>query len=77
MTDTASDAPTPADRPYPDAPSRADYPALEHRILDRWAAHGTFERSVEERPADDEYVFYDGPPFANGLPTTGTSSPAT
>jgi isoleucyl-tRNA synthetase len=71
MTDTASDAPTPADRPYPDAPSRADYPALERRILGRWAANGTFERSVDERPAEDEYVFYDGPPFANGLPHYG------
>ena len=31
----------------------------------------TFEASIEQRPADDEYVFYDGPPFANGLPHYG------
>jgi len=59
------------DRPYPEVPTRADFPAIERRILARWADQGTFERSVEERPADDEYVFYDGPPFANGLPHYG------
>ncbi|MEZ5320593.1 MAG: isoleucine--tRNA ligase [Microthrixaceae bacterium] len=37
----------------------------------RWNERGTFERSVELRPVDDEYVFYDGPPFANGLPHYG------
>jgi isoleucyl-tRNA synthetase len=58
-------------RPYPKVPSRADYPALERTILERWAADRTFEASVEQRPATDEYVFYDGPPFANGLPHYG------
>jgi len=57
--------------PYPKVPSRADYPAIERQILERWAADGTFEASVEQRPAEDEYVFYDGPPFANGLPHYG------
>ena len=57
--------------PYPKVPSRADYPAIERNILERWAADRTFEASVEARPADDEYVFYDGPPFANGLPHYG------
>jgi isoleucyl-tRNA synthetase len=63
----SNDAPT----PYPKVPSRADYPAIERRILEFWAADRTFEASVEQRPADDEYVFYDGPPFANGLPHYG------
>ncbi len=31
----------------------------------------TFAKSVEQRPPDDEFVFYDGPPFANGLPHYG------
>jgi isoleucyl-tRNA synthetase len=57
--------------PYPKVPSRADYPAIERTILERWVADGTFAASVEGRPADDEYVFYDGPPFANGLPHYG------
>ena len=57
-------------RPYPDV-GRADFPALEARVLDRWAAEGTFRASVEARPEEDEFVFYDGPPFANGLPHAG------
>ena len=57
--------------PYPPTEPRPDLPALEARVLERWAADDTFRRSVEERPADDEYVFYDGPPFANGLPHYG------
>ncbi|HRA76953.1 MAG TPA: class I tRNA ligase family protein, partial [Propionicimonas sp.] len=61
----------PADQPYPAVSSRPDLPALEQRLLDRWAEQKTFERSVEQRPADDEFVFYDGPPFANGLPHYG------
>jgi isoleucyl-tRNA synthetase len=60
-----------AQPPYPKVPSRADYPAIERAILERWAADATFEASVEQRPIDDEYVFYDGPPFANGLPHYG------
>ena len=56
--------------PYPDV-GRADFPALEARVLDRWAAEGTFRASVEARPEEDEFVFYDGPPFANGLPHAG------
>ncbi|MGI8755132.1 MAG: class I tRNA ligase family protein, partial [Acidimicrobiales bacterium] len=57
--------------PYPRVASRADYPAMERAILERWAADATFATSVQQRPADDEYVFYDGPPFANGLPHYG------
>ena len=57
--------------PYPSVDPKPDLPAIEHRVLDRWSTDGTFERSVDNRPADDEYVFYDGPPFANGLPHHG------
>ena len=66
MTDNAETS-----GPYPDVTPNADYPAIERGVLERWAADHTFERSVEQRPADDEYVFYDGPPFANGLPHYG------
>jgi isoleucyl-tRNA synthetase len=58
------------DQPYPDVPSRVDLPQLERRILERWSEQRTFERSVEQRTGD-EFVFYDGPPFANGLPHYG------
>ena len=56
-------------------PPRPDYPAIERAILKRWEDEGTFEASVEQRPpATDggrQYVFNDGPPFANGLPHYG------
>ena len=58
-----------ADQPYPSV-EKPDFPAIETRILDRWREAGTFERSIDQRP-DDEFVFYDGPPFANGLPHHG------
>ncbi len=58
------------DAPYPHVES-PDLPAIERRILERWEADSTFEKSVEQRPTDNEYVFYDGPPFANGLPHHG------
>ena len=56
---------------YPDVPSSPRFPHIEERILAWWAEHKTFERSVASRPAEDEFVFYDGPPFANGLPHYG------
>jgi isoleucyl-tRNA synthetase len=65
----------PEGHPYPDVPAQPDFPALERRVLERWARERTFERSVEGRPAGErgsnEFVFYDGPPFANGLPHFG------
>ena len=57
--------------PYPRVPNRADFPAIERAVLDRWAENNTFQNSIDTRPEDDEYVFYDGPPFANGLPHHG------
>lgn len=38
----------------------------------KWKQQKTFEKSVEQRPADDSYVFYDGPPFITGVPHHGT-----
>ena len=38
----------------------------------RWKADRTFEKSVENRPMDNSYVFYDGPPFISGVPHHGT-----
>jgi isoleucyl-tRNA synthetase len=52
-------------------PAQADFPRIEEQILARWRDDGTFEVSISQRPADDEFVFYDGPPFANGLPHHG------
>jgi isoleucyl-tRNA synthetase len=54
-----------------DVPAQPDFPALEREVLDYWEAGDTFRESIRQRPADDEFVFYDGPPFANGLPHYG------
>jgi isoleucyl-tRNA synthetase len=55
--------------------ARPSFPALESRVLDYWRGDDTFRASVERRPAgehgENEFVFYDGPPFANGLPHYG------
>ena len=38
----------------------------------RWKDDRTFQKSVAQRPADNAYVFYDGPPFITGVPHHGT-----
>src|SRR3989344_5901075 len=43
----------------------------ELEILDFWQKNKIFEKSVESRPENKRYVFYDGPPFATGLPHYG------
>jgi isoleucyl-tRNA synthetase len=48
-----------------------DFPALERQVLVYWAADDTFRASIARRDDAPEYVFYDGPPFANGLPHYG------
>jgi isoleucyl-tRNA synthetase len=59
-----------AEPPYPHVSERPDFPALEQEVLRSWDEAATFRASVERRPPGDnganEYVFYDGPPFANG-----------
>ena len=47
------------------------FPALEADVLDYWDSDDTFRASVARRDGAPEYVFYDGPPFANGLPHYG------
>ena len=44
----------------------------EKAISEWWKKHKTFEQSVENRPIDNSYVFYDGPPFITGNPHHGT-----
>ena len=57
-------------------PSTPNLPTIEESILKYWDEDGTFKASIENRPAEvdgenNEFVFYDGPPFANGLPHYG------
>ena len=48
-----------------------DFPGLEREVLQYWAEDDTFRASIARRDGAPEYVFYDGPPFANGLPHYG------
>ena len=56
-------------------PSSPRFPEIEERILRYWDEDGTFQASVANRDTgengENEFVFYDGPPFANGLPHYG------
>jgi isoleucyl-tRNA synthetase len=57
--------------PYPQIPASPDFPEIERGILAFWKGDDTFRASVENREGCEEWVFYDGPPFANGLPHYG------
>ena len=48
--------------------------ALEYEkaIVEQWKENKTFEKSIEQRPKSNSYVFYDGPPFISGIPHHGT-----
>ena len=49
----------------------------ELEILDFWNKNNIFEKSVNQRPENKPFVFYDGPPFATGLPHYGHIVPGT
>jgi isoleucyl-tRNA synthetase len=54
-----------------EVPAQPDFPELEQRALAYWNAHDTFKQTIKNRDDSSEFVFYDGPPFANGLPHYG------
>ena len=60
---------------YPQVDPQPNFPRIEEGVLARWQSDDTFARSVAARDAgnngDNEFIFYDGPPFANGLPHYG------
>ncbi|GAA3903919.1 isoleucine--tRNA ligase [Microbacterium invictum] len=47
------------------------FPEIEREVLDFWQQDDTFRASLAQREGAAEWVFYDGPPFANGLPHYG------
>src|SRR5260370_6848 len=49
-------------------PAQADMPALEREILARWQDAGIFERSLKQTAGGPAWIFYEGPPTANGTP---------
>src|SRR5215212_9319964 len=56
---------------YPEVEPSPSFPSIERAIVELWDTEQTFERSVAARADGPEFVFYDGPPFANGLPHYG------
>ena len=56
---------------YPDVNPNPDFAAIEESVLAFWQKNGTFQRSIDNRKDAKEFIFYDGPPFANGLPHYG------
>ena len=70
-----SESPSKNPPPYPEVDPQPNFPEVERRVLDLWQREQIFRQSVDSRPAGEnganEYVFYDGPPFANGLPHYG------
>src|SRR5215208_406644 len=64
--------------PYPKAgadgvPAKPHFPGMETEVLRYWERNGIFHESVaaRENSGEREFVFFDGPPFANGLPHYG------
>jgi isoleucyl-tRNA synthetase len=56
---------------YQPVDPRVSFPAMEEDVLRFWEEKKIFQRSIDERADAEEFVFYDGPPFATGLPHYG------
>ncbi len=56
---------------YPKTEPKADFTALELAVLQSWRDNDTFHKSLERTKLGHPFSFYDGPPFANGLPHWG------
>ena len=55
---------------YRPVPAQVDLPALEHEVLEMWEREGVFAASVAQSQGRPPWVFYEGPPTANGTPGT-------
>jgi isoleucyl-tRNA synthetase len=47
---------------------QVNWPEIEEEVLKFWETDDTFSKSIENRPADQPFIFYEGPPSANGMP---------
>ena len=52
-------------------PGQVRFPELEEQVLSFWKEHQIYDKSLDQRANADEFVFYEGPPTANGLPHPG------
>lgn len=53
------------------APANVSFPKIEEEVLERWQSQNAFQKSIDNRNGAKEFTFYDGPPFATGLPHYG------
>jgi len=60
-----------SERRFPDVPTGYPFPALEQKVLERWAASEIFEKSMAQPAPKGEFVLYEGPPTANNVPHVG------
>jgi len=51
-------------------PAQVDLPAVDHEVLRFWQANDVFARSLEQTRGKPDWIFYEGPPTANGMPGT-------
>ena len=56
---------------------KVSFPLMEEKVLAFWEKNDIFEKSISQRDGNEEFVFYDGPPFATGLPHYGHFIPST
>ncbi len=56
---------------FPPVSNRPDFPGMENEIESYWKENKTFHQSIENRSSAKDFVFYDGPPFATGMPHYG------
>ncbi|MCR5724607.1 MAG: isoleucine--tRNA ligase [Treponema sp.] len=62
---------------YKSVDAKVDFPKQEEEILEFWKKNDTFKKSVSQREGAEEFIFFDGPPFATGLPHFGHFIPST
>jgi len=62
---------------YKPVDPKVNFPQMEENILKFWEDKDIFQKSIDQRDGNEEYVFYDGPPFATGLPHFGHFVPGT
>lgn len=56
---------------YPKTEPKANFTAIEHKVMEFWRDDDTFHKSLNKTKLGHPFSFYDGPPFANGLPHWG------
>jgi len=61
---------------FKNIPQNISFPDIEEEIIKFWKEKNIFEKSVNSRPENNSYSFYDGPPFITGSPHHGSLLPS-